>query len=301
MSLQIANIQKTYGTNQVLSDVSFSLKSGEVVGFLGPNGAGKSTLMKIITGYIQADKGTVTVCNERVEERNLASKRLIGYLPEHNPLYLDMYVREYLNFVADFYKIKEKKKCIEAMIERTGLTIESHKRIGQLSKGYRQRVGLAQALIHDPEVLILDEPTTGLDPNQLVEIRQLISDIGREKTVLFSTHIMQEVKAICQRVIVINQGKIVADANENELLTQWDKLLLFEIEFDRLPVNSLSSIAQDITSITEIRPLHYRIAATTDIRQSLFQFAMQEKITILTIKQIAHDMEDVFHGLTSQK
>ncbi len=211
MSLQIENISKSYDGKLVLNHVDFSLEAGEIVGFLGPNGAGKSTLMKIVAGYVQADEGNVKICNETVSEANLATKRLLGYLPEHNPLYLDMYVLEYLDFVSRFYDIPNRKLRIAELIERVGLGDARGKRIGQLSKGFRQRVGLAQALIHDPKVLILDEPTTGLDPNQLLEIRELIAEVGKEKTVLFSTHIMQEVQALCKRVVVINHGNIVAD------------------------------------------------------------------------------------------
>ncbi|MDR1592105.1 MAG: gliding motility-associated ABC transporter ATP-binding subunit GldA [Prevotellaceae bacterium] len=299
MSVQIQNITKTYGGKRALNRISFGLGSGEIVGFLGPNGAGKSTLMKIITGYIDADSGSVEVCGEHVTERNLATKRLIGYLPEHNPLYPDMYVREYLGFAADFHALKNKRARIEQMIERTGLAAESHKRIRQLSKGYRQRVGLAQALLHDPAVLILDEPTTGLDPNQLLEIRRLIAEIGREKTVLFSTHIMQEVEAICQRVVVINQGNIVADAAEAALITAQNSLLHIEVEFDRLPARPIETAAATITSVLELAPKRYRIAAATDVRQALFQFATEENIAILTLKTIEHDMETIFRELTT--
>ncbi|NCA79941.1 MAG: ATP-binding cassette domain-containing protein [Sphingobacteriia bacterium] len=228
MSLSIQNVSKHYGSQLVLDNINIHLNAGEIVGFLGPNGAGKSTLMKIITGSIEADNGNVAVCGHKVSSNNLITKQLIGYLPEHNPLYLDMYVKEYLTFVAGFYDIKNKDKRVLEMIERTGLSNECHKKIGQLSKGYRQRVGLAQALIHNPQVLILDEPTTGLDPNQILEIRQLISDFGKDRTVLFSTHIMQEVQALCQRVIIINKGKIVADATESDITQKADNSL-FEI------------------------------------------------------------------------
>lgn len=200
-----------------LDNVSLRLETGEIVGFLGPNGAGKSTLMKICTGCIAPDSGMVSVCGIPMDEDNLAAKRLIGYLPEHNPLYLDMYVREYLMYISGFYGIRNRKQRIDELIERVGLASECGKRIGQLSKGYRQRVGLAQALAHDPQVLILDEPTTGLDPNQLLEIRALIADIGKEKTVLFSTHIMQEAQALCRRVVVVNHGRIVADGDMAEI------------------------------------------------------------------------------------
>lgn len=217
MSLHIEHISKRYGRKLALDNVSLRLETGEIVGFLGPNGAGKSTLMKICTGCIAPDSGMVSVCGIPMDEENLAAKRLIGYLPEHNPLYLDMYVREYLMYVSGFYGIRNRKQRIDELIERVGLASECGKRIGQLSKGYRQRVGLAQALAHDPQVLILDEPTTGLDPNQLLEIRALIADIGKEKTVLFSTHIMQEAQALCRRVVVVNHGRIVADGDMTEI------------------------------------------------------------------------------------
>lgn len=217
MSLHIEHISKRYGRKLALDNVSLRLETGEIVGFLGPNGAGKSTLMKICTGCIAPDSGMVSVCGIPMDEDNLAAKRLIGYLPEHNPLYLDMYVREYLMYISGFYGIRNRKQRIDELIERVGLASECGKRIGQLSKGYRQRVGLAQALAHDPQVLILDEPTTGLDPNQLLEIRALIADIGKEKTVLFSTHIMQEAQALCRRVVVVNHGRIVADGDMAEI------------------------------------------------------------------------------------
>ena len=212
MSLQIDKLSKRYGAQQVLKELSFTIEKGQIVGFLGPNGAGKSTTMKIITGYLQADNGQVLVNGVDVKQDALTLQRMIGYLPEHNPLYLDMYVRESLQFTARMYGLKQHiADKVDEMIERTGLTSECHKKIGQLSKGYRQRVGLAQALIHDPQVLILDEPTTGLDPNQLVEIRNLIQDFGKDRTVLFSTHIMQEVTAICDRFMVLRKGELVAD------------------------------------------------------------------------------------------
>ncbi len=211
MSININNINKFYGKQQALTDVSFSLKKGEVVGFLGPNGAGKSTLMKIITCYLQQDSGKVQVCNLDTQEQDLQVKAKIGYLPEHNPLYTDMYIKEYLSFVGGIYKIENLNSRIAEIIIQTGLTPEQSKKIGELSKGFKQRVGLAAALIHNPEILILDEPTTGLDPNQLVEIRNLIKEVGKDKTVLLSTHIMQEVDKMCNRVIIINKGKIVDD------------------------------------------------------------------------------------------
>ena len=229
MSIEVQNISKNYGTQKALNSVSFSINKGEIVGFLGPNGAGKSTLMKILTTYIEADQGTATVSGFNVKTQLKEVQKSIGYLPEHNPLYLDLYVREYLAFNADVYKVD--KKRIEEVIQLTGLTPEAHKKIGQLSKGYRQRVGLATALLHDPEVLILDEPTTGLDPNQLAEIRELIKNIGKNKTVFLSTHIMQEVEAICDRVIIIKQGQIVTD-NKLEQIFSNENDQVIEIEFD---------------------------------------------------------------------
>jgi len=211
MSIVVSHITKMYGEQKALNDVSFSIRSGEIVGFLGPNGAGKSTLMKIISCYLPPSAGSIKVCGLDVMEQSMEVRKKVGYLPEHNPLYLDMYVKEYLEFVGRFYDVKKLNDRVKEMVEITGLTIEQNKKIGQLSKGYRQRVGLAQAIIHDPQVLILDEPTTGLDPNQLVEIRNLIKELGKNKTVMLSTHIMQEVQAICERAIIINHGKIVAD------------------------------------------------------------------------------------------
>ena len=211
MSISINKVSKNYGNQVVLSDISFSLKKGEIVGFLGPNGAGKSTLMRIICGYLQQDSGNVTVCKQNIKENSLLTKAKIGYLPEQNPLYLDMYIKEYLSFVGGIYKISDIENNVKKTIQQTGLNSQYHKKIKELSKGFKQRVGLAAALIHNPEVLILDEPTTGLDPNQLVDIRDLIKEIGKQKTVLLSTHIMQEVEKICNRVIIINNGKIIDD------------------------------------------------------------------------------------------
>jgi ABC-2 type transport system ATP-binding protein len=219
MSIAIQKLNKYYGKQQALTDISFSLNKGEIVGFLGPNGAGKSTLMKIITSYLQQDSGKVQVCNLDTQEQDLQVKAKIGYLPEHNPLYTDMYIKEYLNFVGEIYKVKNLNSRIDEIIKQTGLSREQSKKIGELSKGFKQRVGLAAALIHNPEILILDEPTTGLDPNQLVEIRNLIKEVGEDKTVLLSTHIMQEVDKMCNRVIIINKGKIV----EDQLIANYQK------------------------------------------------------------------------------
>jgi ABC-2 type transport system ATP-binding protein len=217
MSIEVVGLQKNYGTQKAVNNLSFSIDKGEIVGFLGPNGAGKSTTMKMITGYLTADAGKALVCGIDVTVDPIAVKKKIGYLPETNPLYLDMYVREYLSFIAGVHQIANPTKAIEVVIELTGLTIESKKKIGQLSKGYKQRVGLAAALVHDPEVLILDEPTSGLDPNQIIEIRNVIKSLGKNKTVLFSSHILQEVEAICDRVIIINKGQIVANESLKKL------------------------------------------------------------------------------------
>ena len=224
--LKIKNISKSYGAQKVLCAINQEFGVGRIVGLLGPNGAGKSTLMKIVTGYIAADEGEVLIDGKRVAVDDVETKRLVGYLPEHNPLYLDMYVREYLNFVAEVYGLKGVQKCdaVEGVVERTGLTLEANKKIGQLSKGYRQRVGIAAAIIHNPKVLILDEPTTGLDPNQLIDIRQLIKDLGRDRLVIFSTHIMQEVEQVCDDVIVINRGNVIEQGEKNELVTKYGSI-----------------------------------------------------------------------------
>ena len=224
--LKIKNISKSYGAQKVLCAINQEFGVGRIVGLLGPNGAGKSTLMKIVTGYIAADEGEVLIDGKRVAVDDVETKRMVGYLPEHNPLYLDMYVREYLNFVAEVYGLKgvQKRNAVEGVVERTGLTLEANKKIGQLSKGYRQRVGIAAAIIHNPKVLILDEPTTGLDPNQLIDIRQLIKDLGRDRLVIFSTHIMQEVEQVCDDVIVINRGNVIEQGEKNELVAKYGSI-----------------------------------------------------------------------------
>ena len=249
MSIEVKNISKMYGAQKALDNISFSVNKGEIVGFLGPNGAGKSTLMKILTTYITADEGSASVNNFDVSDPNQEVQKIVGYLPEHNPLYLDLYVREYLAFNAEVYKVS--KNRIQEVIELTGLTPESHKKIGQLSKGYRQRVGLATALLHNPEVLILDEPTTGLDPNQLVEIRDLIKNIGKDKTVFLSTHIMQEVEAICDRVIIINNGKIVTDKKLDKLMSDEQEQVI-EVEFDKAVSEELLTILPNFKSAKKI-------------------------------------------------
>lgn len=302
MSITVEHLVKSYGQQLVLNDISFSIGSGEIVGFLGNNGAGKSTTMKVITGYRKFTSGTVKVCGLDITEHPMEIRRKIGYLPEHNPNYLDMFVKEYLRFVAELYQVENPGKRVDDMIERTGLTREYKKKIGALSKGYRQRVGLAQALIHDPEVLILDEPTTGLDPNQIIEVRNLIKEVGREKTVLLSTHIMQEVSAICDRVIILDKGKIVADQTEKEIVTQTDQQGAVTIYVEFSTTQSVSDL-KAIHPGAQVKPIGeqgYLVSAATDLSEQLFKFAVSHNCTIKTLKQQERSMEDVFRELTSK-
>ena len=284
MSIEVNAISKNYGAQNALDSISFSVKKGEIVGFLGPNGAGKSTLMKILTTYIQADQGTALVNEHDVKENPKAVQLSIGYLPEHNPLYLDLYIREYLAFNADVYKVN--KSRIEEVIALTGLTPESHKKIGQLSKGYRQRVGLANALLHNPDVLILDEPTTGLDPNQLMEIRNVIKNVGKDKTVFLSTHIMQEVEAICDRVIIIDKGKIVADKKLDHLISQ-EKQQIIEVEFDfRIEEQAIARI-ENLITFKNIHDMTWELTfqAEKDMRPAVFDFATANGLKTLQLNQ----------------
>ncbi|MDP4268845.1 MAG: ATP-binding cassette domain-containing protein [Bacteroidota bacterium] len=301
MSIQLNNISKSYDERRVLHSVGFDIPKGEVVAFLGPNGAGKSTTMKIITGLLAADEGTAKVCGIDVSADPMAVKRLIGYLPENNPLYPDMYVREYLEFAAGFYPMKgDAKQRIDQLIEQTGLTKEQTKKIGQLSKGYRQRVGLAQALMHDPEVLILDEPTTGLDPNQLIEIRNFIRELGREKTVILSTHILQEAAAMCERTIIINEGKIVADDLTERLLRTGANRQSIEVEFlAEVLVEELESLA-DVINVEKISEKQYRLTAESDIRESLFRTSVEKGWVILTLTRKEFTLEELFGRLTQK-
>ncbi|MGC6531595.1 MAG: gliding motility-associated ABC transporter ATP-binding subunit GldA [Flavobacteriales bacterium] len=304
MSITATNIVKTYGTQHALNDVSFTIPTGEVVGFLGPNGAGKSTMMKIITCYMQATKGKVAVCGLDVNDKALEVKRLVGYLPEHNPLYPDMYVREYLRFVGGMYGISAVKDRADAMLERVGLTRESHKRIGQLSKGYRQRVGLAAAMIHDPQVLILDEPTSGLDPNQLVDIRALIRSLGAEKTVMLSTHIMQEVEAICNRVLIIDRGNIVADNDVQSLrgaANQSGYLLDLEVDGD-LPPDVIYAI-DGVVNVEDRGTHRWRltVGVSADIRREVSQKVVEAGAAVLGLTRVEQSLEDVFKQLTGNQ
>jgi len=297
MSIEVNNISKSYGVQKALDNVSFSIQKGEIVGFLGPNGAGKSTLMKILTTYIAADEGSAKVNGFDVDSQAKAVQQSIGYLPEHNPLYLDLYVREYLAFNADVYKVA--KTRIEEVIQLTGLSNESHKKIGQLSKGYRQRVGLANALLHNPDVLILDEPTTGLDPNQLVEIRNVIKNVGKDKTVFLSTHIMQEVEAICDRVIIINNGKIVADKKLDNLISA-EATQIIEVEFDNKVEEQLIAKIENLTSYKNRQDMIWELTFNTDkdMRPAVFDFANANGLRTLQLNQKNKNLEAVFREIT---
>ena len=298
MSIKVKKLSKVYGTQKALTEVSFEINKGEIVGFLGPNGAGKSTLMKILTGYIPLTNGDAKICNLDINENSIETRSRIGYLPEHNPLYLDMYVKEYLEFVANIYNVNH--KYIDEMIKKTGLLKEQHKLIGSLSKGYRQRVGLAQALIHNPEVLILDEPTTGLDPNQLVEIRSLINEVGREKTVLLSTHIMQEVEAICDRVIIINKGQIVANKTIVELQKSKGNRKLITVEFDKKAEKKELMKIGNVLDARELKGNKYQIYSDSkfDLRPAIFEFAVNNKLTVLQMNIEEQKLESIFQELT---
>jgi ABC-2 type transport system ATP-binding protein len=299
MSIEVQNISKSYGAQKALDNVSFSIKKGEIVGFLGPNGAGKSTLMKILTTFIHADEGTAIVNGNDINDSQLKVQQSVGYLPEHNPLYLDLYVREYLAFNADVYNVA--KSRIEEVIQLTGLSIESHKKIGQLSKGYRQRVGLATALLHNPEVLILDEPTTGLDPNQLVEIRNVIKNVGKDKTVFLSTHIMQEVEAICDRVIIIDNGKIVTDKKLDKLVSE-EKEQIIEVEFDKSIDETLLVNLEHIKTYKNTSDNIWILTFNTeeDMRSKVFDFAQDNGLKTLQISLKSKNLEQIFREKTKK-
>jgi ABC-2 type transport system ATP-binding protein len=298
MSIEVKHLTKFFGEQAAVNDISFEIGKGEIVAFLGPNGAGKSTTMKMITGYIPASAGTITVNGITVDVDDLETRKIIGYLPENNPLYLDMYVKEYLHFVGSIYKIKDLKNRVNEMIQMVGLELEQHKKIGALSKGYKQRVGLAQAFIHDPQVLILDEPTSGLDPNQLVEIRELIKTIGKEKTIMLSTHIMQEVEAICDRVIIINKGKIVANNNQQALDSRPEVQTIY-IEFEG---NISSQVLSKISGVTTVKSLDngWLIEGSTDqdLRKNVSKKAQEAGWLIMTLKLEKKSLEAVFKELT---
>lgn len=297
MSITVNNITKTFGKQKALNNVSFSINKGEIVGFLGPNGAGKSTMMRVLTTYYKANSGDAEVNGFDVLKSEREVQKSIGYLPEHNPLYLEMFVKEYLAFNADVYHVT--KERIAEVIDQTGLEPEAHKKIGQLSKGYRQRVGLAAALLHDPEVLILDEPTTGLDPNQLVEIRKLIKEIGKEKTILLSTHIMKEVEAVCDRVIIINKGELVADKKLEELREAKEQII--EVEFDYRVEEILLNKLPNVSHVKNTGGFIYEITFTTskDMRPVVFDFAHDNKLKTLQLSRKNKNLESMFTELTS--
>ena len=297
MAIQLTDISKTYGIQKVVNSISFSAKKGEIVGFLGPNGAGKSTTMKILTGFIQPTEGAVLVNGIDVIVNPIEAQKSIGYLPEHNPLYLDMYVREYLQFHASLHQVK--KDEIEKVIQQVGLSVEAHKKINQLSKGYRQRVGLAAAILHNPEVLILDEPTTGLDPNQLVEIRELIKELGKDKTVLLSTHIMQEVEAMCHRVIIINKGELVIDKPISELKTSNEQVLkvTFDYKLEEQFIKRLPNLTSYKNTVENNWILVFKTA--DDMRPVIFDFAQENGLKILGLNAENKNLESLFRELTS--
>ena len=301
MSIKVTNLSKNYGAQKAVNNISFSIGKGEIVGFLGPNGAGKSTTMKIITGYLAGDSGSAEVCNEKVADGSLSTQKKIGYLPEANPLYFDMYVREYLEFVAGVHEMPSPKNKIEETIKMVGLTLEANKKIGQLSKGYKQRVGLAAALIHDPEVLILDEPTSGLDPNQIVEIREVIKLLGKNKTVLFSSHILQEVQAICDRVIIINKGNIVADDTLSNLQKGNTSQHIILIKFkETVAISTLQQLTQT-THIEQAADGIFKIhtADAEGVRKQLIGLSLNNNLNIVSLQSESNSLEDIFRNLTS--
>lgn len=303
MSIAVQGVTKVYGDQKALNNVSFEVKTGEITGFLGPNGAGKSTMMKIITGFIPASSGIVSINGTEISTENPELRKTIGYLPENNPLYPEMYVREYLGFVYSLYRSKNsQKKRIDEIIDITGLGPEQKKKIGSLSRGYRQRVGIAQALIHDPGVLILDEATTGLDPNQVVEIRNLIKNAGKEKTVMFSTHIMQEAEAVCDRIIIINNGKIMADELKNNIHSVIRKhRQSIRIEFDKNPDSSEILSVEGVVAAKKLSGNQWLIEAEIekDIRPAIFSFAVNNNLTVLSLQKEESNLEEVFRHLTT--
>lgn len=300
MSIHVKNLLKVYDEQKAVNNISFKVERGEITGFLGPNGAGKSTTMKLITGYLQPSGGEAFVCGMNVKEQPLETKKKIGYLPEQNALYYDMYVKEYLGFIAELHKVSKKKQAVNRVIELTGLSKEARKKIGQLSKGYKQRVGLAAALIHDPEVLILDEPTSGLDPNQIIEIREVIRQQGQNKTVLFSSHILQEVEAICDRVIIINKGELVADDKLSSLQSNGNNQQVVTVEFKE-PVNP--EWLNVISGVTNINNAHHPVYSIhcTDIdavKKQLLQLAIDRNLSIVSLQSKSQSLEEVFKALT---
>lgn len=301
MSITVNNLSKIYGTQKAVNNISFSINKGEIVGFLGPNGAGKSTTMKMITGYLKADGGTAAVCGITVDESSNETKKKIGYLPEANPLYIDMYVREYLEFIGNVHQIQNSKVKIDEVIATVGLLVEANKKIGQLSKGYKQRVGLAAALIHNPEVLILDEPTSGLDPNQIVEIREVIKELGKDKTVLFSSHIMQEVEAICDRVIIINKGNIVADDTLSNLQKgKTDKHVVLVTFKEEVPADALKEI-NEVSGVEQSSAVNFQLSTANpeSVRKQLMELSLKNNWNIVSLQSESNSLEEVFRNLTT--
>jgi ABC-2 type transport system ATP-binding protein len=301
MSITVNNLTKIYGTQKAVNDISFTINKGEIVGFLGPNGAGKSTTMKIITGYLDADNGNATVCNEVVSTNSPATKKKIGYLPEANPLYYEMYVREYLQFICGVHQIQNPKSKIQNTIATVGLTPEANKKIGQLSKGYKQRVGLAAALIHDPEVLVLDEPTSGLDPNQIVEIREVIKQLGQNKTVLFSSHILQEVQAICDRVIIINKGIIVADDQLSNLQKGSNSQQFVQVQFKEDIDQNMIGQLEDVLSSTRLETGSWKLKTNhpENVRRQLLELSLRHNLNIISLQNENDSLEHIFRSLTN--
>ncbi|MEO5782217.1 MAG: gliding motility-associated ABC transporter ATP-binding subunit GldA [Ginsengibacter sp.] len=301
MSIEVSNLTKIYGQQKAIDNISFKINKAEIVGFLGPNGAGKSTTMKILTGYLEADGGNAFVTGLNVQSDKLETKKKIGYLPEGNPLYYEMYIREYLEFIANVHQIKNIKNRIEEVIALTGLTVESKKKIEQLSKGYKQRVGLAAALIHNPEVLILDEPTSGLDPNQIVEIRDVIKNLGKNKTVLFSSHILQEVEAICDRVIIINKGTIVADDQLSNLQKTNKTSHAIIVAFKEILEKDLLENLQEVKSVHQLPGGNWQLATENPeaVRRQLLELSLQRNLNIVSLQSESHSLEEVFRNLTN--
>lgn len=302
MSIEVQGLTKVYGEQKAVNDISFSIKSGEIVGFLGPNGAGKSTTMKMLTCFLQPTSGIAKVCGFDTSVSPMEVKKLIGYLPEHNPLYLDMFVKEYLLFVAGIFGLKNKTTSVKDIIEKTGLSPEQNKKIGALSKGYRQRVGLAQAMLHNPKVLILDEPTSGLDPNQINDIRKLITEFGKERTVMLSTHIMQEVEAMCDRVIIINNGQIVADDSTDTLQKRFKSALVLNVEFKNPVTKEQLKTIAGVNMVTENGRNRWKLSATkgTDLRELVFKFAVDSGNVILEQNEEEQRLEEIFQYLTKK-
>jgi ABC-2 type transport system ATP-binding protein len=300
MSIEVQGLTKIYGEQKAVNDITFSIKSGEIVGFLGPNGAGKSTTMKMLTCFLQPTSGIAKVCGFDTSLMPMEVKRQIGYLPEHNPLYLDMYIMEYLLFVAGIYELKNRPKAVAEIIGKTGLSPEQNKKIGALSKGYRQRVGLAQAMLHNPKVLILDEPTSGLDPNQINEIRTLITEFGKDRTVMLSTHIMQEVEAMCDRVIIINKGQIVADDATDTLQKRFKSSLILNVEFKNSVNKDYLKTIPGVDMVTENGKNRWKLSASkgTDLRELVFKFAVNSGNVILEQNEEEQKLEEIFQHLT---